>query len=102
MQLSQTNESFLGAWRERLSALRNLPPGLKIVWESGPRVVASGIIFRVVAALVPLGVLAVSRKIIDAIVQVVKTHSPVSRGFWWLVAMEFGLAASRSRHGPTL
>ncbi|MGO8792221.1 MAG: ABC transporter ATP-binding protein [Terriglobia bacterium] len=92
MQLSQTNESFLGAWRERLSALRNLPPGLKIVWESGPRVVASGIIFRVVAALVPLGVLAVSRKIIDAIVQVVKTHSPVSRGFWWLVAMEFGLA----------
>ena len=92
MQVSQTNESFLGAWRDRLHALRNIPPGLKIVWEAGPRVVASGIVFRILAALVPLGLLAVSRKIIDAIVQVVKTHSPVSRIFWWLVALEFGLA----------
>ena len=44
------------------------------------------------AALIPLAVLAVSRRIIDSIVQVIKNHSPVSPAFWWLVALEFGLA----------
>ena len=92
MQVSQTNNSFLSAWRERLKALRNIPPGLKIVWEAGPRVVASGIACRIVAALIPLAVLAVSRRIIDSIVEVIKNHSPVSPVFWWLVALEFGLA----------
>ena len=32
-------ETFWSGWRERLSALRNVPPVLKIVWESGPSVV---------------------------------------------------------------
>ena len=92
MQVSQTNNSFLGAWRERLKALRNIPPGLKVVWEAGPRVVASGIACRIVAALIPIAVLAVSRRIIDSIVEVVKNHSHVSPVFWWLVALAFGLA----------
>ncbi len=92
MHETEASDSFLSAWRERLNALRNIPPGLKIVWEAGPRVVASGIVFRIVAALVPLAVLAVSRRIIDSIVEVIKNHSHVSPGFWWLVALEFGLA----------
>ncbi len=92
MQLSQESDQFLGAWRDRFKALRNIPPALKIVWEAGPRVVASGITFRVLAALIPVGVLVVSRWIIDAIVNVVKGHQPVSRVFWWMVGLEFGLA----------
>ena len=92
MHENQTRDPFLNAWRERLKALRNIPPRLKIVWEAGPRVVASGIAFRIVAALIPLAVLAVSRRIIDSIVEVIKNHSHVSPGFWWLVALEFGLA----------
>ena len=92
MQASQINGSFLSAWRERLTALRNIPPGLKIVWEAGPRVVTLGVACRIVAALIPLAVLAVSRRIIDSIVEVIKNHSPVSPVFWWLVALAFGLA----------
>src|SRR5579862_1124395 len=92
MQEIKPNESFLGAWRERLKALHNVPPALKIVWEAGPRVVASGIAFRILAALVPLAILAVSRRIIDLIVQVIKSHSPLAPIFWWLVGLEFGLA----------
>ncbi len=92
MQVATTNESFLGAWRERLKALQNIPPALKIVWEAGPRVVSSGIAFRIFAALVPLAILTVSRRIIDLIVQVIKSHSPLAPIFWWLVALEFGLA----------
>jgi ATP-binding cassette subfamily B protein len=94
MQVSETHGTFLGAWRERLTALRNIPPGLKIVWESGPPVVASGIAFRVLAALIPLGILAVSRRIIDSIVAITRNHTPITRAFWVLVAMEFALALS--------
>ena len=83
---------FLSAWRERFKALRNIPPGLKIVWEAGPRVVASGIAARTVAALIPVAMLAVSRSIIDSIVAVIRNHTPVSLAFWRLVALEFGLA----------
>ncbi len=92
MHLAQESEPLLSAWRQRLNALRNIPPALKIVWEAGPQVVASGIAFRVVAAVIPLAILAVSRRIIDSIVTVIKNHSHVSTGFWWLVALEFGLA----------
>jgi len=92
MQVTQASDPFLSAWRQRFKALRNIPPALKIVWEAGPQVVGSGIAFRIVAALIPLAVLAVSRRIIDSIVAVIKTHSHISTAFWWLVALEFGLA----------
>ncbi len=92
MQSTKGVGSFISAWRERLKALANIPASLKIVWEAGPQVVASGIAFRVLAALIPLGLLAVSRKIIDYIVVSMRTHSPVSTALWWLVGLEFGLA----------
>ena len=47
-------ENFWASWHERLRALRNVPPVLKIVWESGPGVVTFGIVARVVAALLPI------------------------------------------------
>ena len=92
MNATQASNSFFGAWCQRLNALQNIPPALKIVWEAGPRVVASGIGFRILAALIPLAILAVSRRIIDSIVAVIKTPSHISNTFWWLVALEFGLA----------
>src|SRR5579872_5617292 len=84
--------SFAGAWRERLTALRNIPPVLKIVWESGPAVVTGGLVFRLFASLLPMALLYVTKLIIDSIVDVSKFHHPVRHGFWWLVAAEFGLA----------
>ena len=92
MNMSHSNDTFLAAWRERLKALRNVPPALGIVREAGPRVVAAGVALRIVAALIPIAILAVSRQIIDAIVDVIKNHHPVSASFWWLVALEFSLA----------
>jgi ATP-binding cassette subfamily B protein len=91
VDMAQQN-SFWGGWRERLSALRNVPPVLKIVWDSGPSVVALGLAFRIVAALLPIALLAVGRLIINRIVDSVTTHRPVTPEFWWLIAAEFGLA----------
>jgi ATP-binding cassette subfamily B protein len=76
-----------------MRALRNIPPVLGIVWESGPAVVMWGMALRVVTAVTPLGMLAVTRLIIDAVVAHVARHEPLVRHFWALVALEFGLAA---------
>ena len=85
-------ENFWGGWRERLSALRNVPPVLKIVWESGPLVVSLGLIFRLVTSLVPLAALWITKLIIDGIVHAISNHQPVPESLWWLVAAEFGVA----------
>ncbi|HEY6766180.1 MAG TPA: ABC transporter ATP-binding protein [Candidatus Sulfotelmatobacter sp.] len=81
-----------GAWRERFSALRNVPAVLRIVWESGRLVVTLGLAFRVVLALLPIALLWITKLIIDLIVNAVTTHAPVTNHLWWLVAAEFCLA----------
>jgi ATP-binding cassette, subfamily B, bacterial len=79
-------------WRERVSALRNVPAVLRIVWESGRTVVVLGVVFRVVASVLPLALLWITKLIIDGIVHAVTTHQAVAVRLWWLVAAEFLLA----------
>jgi len=90
------DKNFLSSWQERLSALRNVPPILKIVWQSGPGVVAFGIIGRVVAALLPVGIGYIPKLIIDILDELIKNHGPVPQRLWWLVGAEFGLAVASS------
>ncbi len=90
---SQLPPSFLRGWGERIHALRNIPPVLKMVWDAGPRLVAGGLFFRVMAALVPLGMLWVSKLIIDTVFDTVTHSAPVPPIIWWLLAAEFALAA---------
>lgn len=75
-----------------MNSLRNVPPVLRMVWESGRAVVLAGLALRVVIALIPLGLLAVTRVIINAVVAHTH-HQPLIPGFWWYVGLEFGLAA---------
>lgn len=83
-------------WNERVSALRQLPPVLNIVWQAGPTVVFLGVVFRIITALLPIGLLAISKLIIDNIVGVIARHQPVLPVLWWLVVAEFALAACGS------
>ncbi len=82
------------SWRERFSALRNVPAVLRFVWESGRTVVVFGLICRVISALLPPALFWVSKLIIDNIVQLVKTGQHAGPRLWWLVAAEFGLAVA--------
>jgi ATP-binding cassette subfamily B protein len=84
----------MGSWRERFSALRNVPAVIRFVWESGRTVVVLGLIFRVVSALLPPALFWVSKLIIDTIQRLVTTHQPVGARLWWLVGAEFGLAVA--------
>jgi ATP-binding cassette subfamily B protein len=88
-------KSFWSGWRERVAALKNIPPVLSIVWQSGPSIVAGGLGFRLVGSLLPIAMLAVSRWIIDAIVASSKGQ-PLPGYFWKLVFLEFALAAFAS------
>ena len=83
---------FRGGWRERFSALRNVPAVLRFVWESGRTVVVLGLIARVIAALLPPALFWVSKLIIDTIQRLVVTHQPAGTRLWWLVGAEFALA----------
>ena len=102
MGLVGKQEKFWSGWRERLLALRHLPPVLAIVWRSGPAVVAFGLVARVMASLLPIALLWVAKLIIDSIVQAVSNHQLVQSRFWWLVAAEFGLAVCASILGRSI
>jgi ATP-binding cassette, subfamily B, bacterial len=83
---------FRSGWRNRLSALRNVPVVVRFVWESGRAVVVFGLVSRVLASLLPVALFWVSKLIIDAIVRIVTTHESAGPQLWWLVAGEFALA----------
>jgi len=90
------NENFWSSWQERLSALKNVPPILKIVWQSGPGVVTFGVVARIVAALLPVALAYIPKLIIDILVHLSQVHGPAPTRLWWLVAAEFGLAVLNS------
>ena len=89
-------KTFLTGWHERIAALRNVPAVLKIVWHSGPPVVVFGLASRLLSSFLPVGLLWITKLIIDRIVHAVSTHQMVPRQFWWLVAAEFALAVFNS------
>jgi ATP-binding cassette, subfamily B, bacterial len=79
-------------WQDRFNSLKNVPPIFQMVWESAPKIVSASLFCRLVAALLPVGMLVVTRRIIDAIYIVTSHHTPLSAGFWGLVALQFGMA----------
>ncbi len=91
--------------RERVGALRNLPPFLKLVWQTSPPIAAAIIVLRVVRALLPVATLYIGALIIDAVVRVAQ-HPPAggSLDAWLasgkldpiltLLALEFALAVA--------
>ena len=76
-------------WHERLRALNNVRPILRMVWEAAPGVVTGGVLSRLFAAVVPVAMLWVTKLIIDAI----QYSHPLPSYFWWLVVLEFALAS---------
>jgi ATP-binding cassette, subfamily B, bacterial len=87
----ETPQQPASAWGDRLRALRNVPPVLHFVWESGPAVVFWNIAIRVIVAFLPVGIGIIGRFIIDGVNRI-RMHQPLPQHFWWLVAAEMALA----------
>jgi ATP-binding cassette subfamily B protein len=83
-------QSSRNAWRERVQALKNVPPVLGILWQSGPAVVVWGLVLRILVAALPAAIAYVAAQIING-VQRVFSHQGLHPHFWWLVGLEAGL-----------
>jgi ATP-binding cassette subfamily B protein len=90
-------------FRERLGALRNLPPFLKLVWQTSPGISAAQAGLRLVRAMLPVASLYIGALIIDEVVRLTQVPSPGASLEQWLasgllgrigflLALEFGLA----------
>jgi ATP-binding cassette, subfamily B, bacterial len=77
-------------WRERVRALKNVPPVLRILWESSHVAVTWGFFLRLLVASLPFLIAKVAQYIINAIADVLRGRR-LSPRFWELVAAEVAL-----------
>jgi hypothetical protein len=59
--------------RERFGALRNLPPFVRLVWQTNPTLTLAQCALRLVRALLPVVTLYVGKLIIDEVVALTQT-----------------------------
>jgi ATP-binding cassette subfamily B protein len=90
------------SWRGRIRALRNLPPILKLVWNSGPLLTFTGVVLRLVTALVPVASLWVGKLIIDRVVSSIRTPAGVPGDIWILLTCELLLVAAGNVFGRAI
>jgi ATP-binding cassette subfamily B protein len=92
-------------FRERVGALRNLPPFLRQIWQTSHSLTIASGVLRLARALLPVAMLYVGKLIIDEAIRLVGLHVPAaSFGEWWasgrlahlaaLLGLEFGLAVA--------
>jgi ATP-binding cassette subfamily B protein len=80
-------------WAQRLRAMRNLPPFLRMVWQTHRGYVAGIAALRLLRAFIPIATLWVGKLIVDMVVQASRTGTPDWRRIGTLVALEFGIVA---------
>jgi ATP-binding cassette, subfamily B, bacterial len=76
--------------RQRLGAMRNIPPLLRLIWETHPGFTVGIIIIRFVRAFVPVASLWVGKLIIDRVVAMAGSGADAGP-LWKLVALEIGI-----------
>src|SRR5690348_11299229 len=86
-------------WRERFEALRNVPPLLRMVWETGPVLCVCTLLLRCLAALFPLATLWISKLIIDLVVRAIRHQAFDHSRIWKLLILELVLAAGSDTLG---
>jgi len=91
--------------RERLGAIRNIPPFLALIWATSKPLTVGTLLLRLVRAVLPVLTLYIGKLIIDEVLlRVAAGPAPTSLREWadtlashrllWLLAAEFGLAVS--------
>ena len=89
--------------RERLGAIRNVPPFLSLIWQTSRALTAGTMLLRVVRAVLPVLTLYVGKLIIDEVMaHASSTGAPINVREWianaashrmlWLLGAEFALA----------
>jgi ATP-binding cassette subfamily B protein len=81
-------------WAQRARALRNLPPFLRMVWETHRGYTAAILALRVVRAFLPLASLWISKLVVDEVVRAAQSGVPDWRHIWTLVGLELVVIAA--------
>ncbi|WP_454802038.1 ABC transporter ATP-binding protein [Mucilaginibacter phyllosphaerae] len=79
------------SFKQRLSALKNLPQLFKLVWQTSPTKTSFSFILRIFRSAMPVALLYVGKLIIDQVVQLNRAGGD-QQYLWELVGAEFGLA----------
>ncbi len=90
-QSAGTAEPVDKTWRDQLSALRNIPPFLRLIWRASPRLTVANISLRLLEASLPAAILYVGKLIVDEVLLLLDGAGDTSF-LWKLVALEFALA----------
>ncbi|MCC6620153.1 MAG: ABC transporter ATP-binding protein [Deltaproteobacteria bacterium] len=89
--------------RERLGALKNLGPFLRLIWQASPRLAGLDVALRAARAVLPIALLYVGKLIVDEVIAVAALPDPPADVAGWiasgrlatlvtLVGVELGLA----------
>jgi ATP-binding cassette, subfamily B, bacterial len=81
-------------WADRVRAMRNVPPFLRMVWETHRGYVAAIAVLRLLRAFVPIATLWVGKLIVDEVVEATRTGLPDWDRLATLVALEFAVVAA--------
>src|SRR5262245_33374085 len=87
---SSNSPSKSPSWRERIAALRYVPPIIKLVWRTHRAYSVVMIALRLSLAFAPVATLWVGKLIIDAVVSATRNPSEGLMPLWRLVALEAG------------
>jgi ATP-binding cassette subfamily B protein len=80
-------------WKQRFSALRNLPRFFALVWQTSRGLTITNILLRITRAAIPVAMLYVGKLIIDQVVALHRQPNDQSHGYLWQwVIIELGLA----------
>jgi ATP-binding cassette, subfamily B, bacterial len=78
-------------WRDRIRAFRNVPPLLRMVWDTSRTLTTSTLALRIAGAFIPVTQLWIGKLIIDQVVRTI-THRPVDpTRIWYLLGAEIAL-----------
>jgi ATP-binding cassette subfamily B protein len=94
--LRSKGEGSLPSWRERLEALRYVPPLLRLVYETHRGYTIAILALRLLRSGIPVAVLWIGKLIIDEVIAAIRVAGAGGVPDWWrlggLVALELGIA----------
>src|SRR4051812_11793205 len=82
----------LPPFRERVAALKYVPPLLRMVWQTHRGYTTAIFMLRIIRAFVPVATLWVGKLIIDGVIGAAQGRVPTRQVFLY-VALEFGIVA---------
>jgi len=78
-------------WRDRIRALSNMPPLLRMVWQTSPAITTSTVLLRLLAAIVPVAQLWTGKLIMDQVGRALTGLPRDPQRIWVLLGYEIGL-----------